>query len=281
MNNDPLKPNINVEPSVENNEVIEDTNANVESTPNVDVNTYAGNEVNKSVHPTSGSIKDMHGIDTSAFKKSNGPRIDTASENNTFHASAFNAVKKEKVETLVEAKPEKSKKGLIVFLVFLIVFVLFLPNIEDLTKKFIGGTNNQNITDGELRCKMKKTTSNFDITYEQHVPFKNNNLISLKYIETTKGDIVEDKEALDEKNATCEQLNQIASNITGFSVDCEFTGESIIETQNLDYVDINEEELTAAYAEAGGTAPEFKFNDNIDEVQKALQSAGYTCEKIR
>ena len=278
MNNDPIKPNVNIEPVVDNNEKLD--NANNEVNTNV-VNNNANNEVNKSVHPTSASIKDLHGIDTSAFKKNNGPRIDTPAENTSLHASAFNAVHEKKVETLVEEKPEKSKAGLVVFLVLLVLFVLFLPNIQDLTQKFLHTTKVENITDGELRCTLKKTTSNFDISYEQQVPFANNRVKGLKYIETTKGDLVEDKEALDEKNATCEKLGQIAGNVAGLSVDCEFTGESIIETQTLDYDSLNREELTSAYAEAGGTAPEFEKDQDINEVQKKLQSAGYTCTKIK
>ena len=89
------------------------------------------------------------------------------------------------------------------------------------------------------------------------------------------------EEALDEKNATCEKLGQIAGNVAGLSVDCEFTGDSIIETQTLDYESLNNEELTSAYAEAGGTAPEFEKDQDINEVQKKLQSAGYTCTKIK
>ena len=279
MNNDPIKPNVDIEPVVDNNENLD--NANTEVNANATVDNSANNEVNKSVHPTSGSIKDIHGIDTSAFKKSNGPRIDTPSENTVLHASAFNAVQKEKVETLVEEKPEKSKAGLLVFLVFLILFVVFLPNIQTLTQRFLHTTKVENITDGELRCTLKKTSSNFDLSFEQHVSFKNNRVVGLKYIETTKGDMVEDKNDLEEKNNTCEQLGQIAGNVTGLSVDCEFTGDSMVETQTIDYTSINEEKLTSAYAEAGGTAPGFKFNDDIDEVQKALQSAGYTCTKIK
>lgn len=279
MNNDPIKPNVNIEPVVDNNENLD--NVNNEVNVNATVENSANNEVNKSVHPTSGSIKDIHGIDTNAFKKSNGPRIDTPSENTSLHASAFNAVQKEKVETLVEEKPEKSKAGLLIFLVFLVLFVVFLPNIQTLTQKFLHTTKVENITDGELICTLKKTSSNFDLSFEQHVSFRSNKVVGLKYMETTKGDMVEDKEALEEKNNACEKLGQLAGNVAGFSVDCEFTGDSIIETQTLDYKSIKEEELSSAYAEAGGTSPGFKLNEDIDEVQKSLQSAGYTCTKIK
>lgn len=238
---------------------------------------------NKSVHPNSGNIKDMHGIDTSAFSKNNGPRIATDSGKKTaIHAEAFNAVHKEKVEELkVDKGPEKGKGGLIVLMILLCLFVVFLPNITDLINKYKGRVITEDITDGELRCSMKKTTSNFDVNYEADLSFKDKRITAFKYSVTTRGDANKDKADLEELEASCDKLGSLAQNVEGLDVICEFTDDKLTETQKIYYETLDTSMLRSAYAEMGGTYPEFEKGDAVDEVQRNLQSTGYTCNKIK
>ena len=268
MNNEPLTP--------KNNETETLTNTS-ESTENVET---LSNDANMGVHPKTGNLKDMHGIDTTAFKKSDGPRVES-NEKNELHAEAFNKDRQVEKIKVDENRPEKSKSGLIIFLVLLLLFVIFLPDIKPMINKLMYGGQEENIVDGELRCKMKKTTNNFDISYEQILPFKSSRLQSLKYIETTKGDMNKDKEELEKLNNSCEALGTLSSNVEGLTINCEFTGETVTNEQIIDYSVVDEDKLTSAYAEANGVMPEFKFNQDIDEVQKKLQAAGYTCTKIK
>ena len=268
MNNEPLTPKNNeTETLTDNNEVA----GNVEN-----LNT----DVNKNVHPTSNNLKDIHGIDTTVFKKNDGPRVESG-EKTEINADAFNKVNQVQEKKVVEDKPEKGKTGLILFLVLLLLFVVFLPDIKPMINKLMYGGQTENIVDGELRCKMKKTTNNFDISYEQILPFKSSKLQSLKYVETTKGDMNKDKEELEKLNNSCEKLGLVSSGVEGLTINCEFTGESVSNEQIIDYSVVDEDKLTSAYAEANGIMPEFKFNQDIDEVQKNLQAAGYTCTKIK
>ena len=64
-------------------------------------------------------------------------------------------------------------------------------------------------------------------------------------------------------------------------VNCEFAGDKMIETHNIEYNDLDLSAMKSAYTETGGTAPEFTYRDNIDDVQKQLQAVGYKCKKIK
>ena len=60
---------------------------------------------------------------------------------------------------------------------------------------------------------------------------------------------------------------------------------------HMERLDINEEELryslidvdkvTTAYLEAGGVYPNYKYNEDIDKVEKSMKASGYTCNRYK
>ena len=264
-----------------NNEPNNKNNVNTTNTTNTNnVSTTSAPNINPAIN----NIKEAQNINTSAFAEKEGPRIDTQNTQTTnFNAAAFNTVnqKKHVDDKKIENKPTRSKAGLIIFLLLLVIFVVFLPDVNKILEKLKNGNNNENITEGELRCSLNKSTDNFDITYEQNIPFKDSKLLSLNYIITTKGDVSKDKNDLEDLDNTCNKLSELASSVDGMEVSCEFAGDKMIETHTIDYDIVDSEKLKSAYTENGGTAPGYDKDEDIDSIQKKLQAIGYTCKKIK
>ena len=137
------------------------------------------------------------------------------------------------------------------------------------------------ITTGKLECNLKTHTSNLDIEYDRLFKYTDSKLESAEYVITTKGDIELDAESLNELNTKCNLLKENTKSMNGIDIKCTLTENKLIEKQNYKFTNIVKEEIDSAFAEAGGTYPEYEAGFSIDEIERNMNAAGYTCVRKR
>ena len=135
------------------------------------------------------------------------------------------------------------------------------------------------ITTGRLICTYKTNTTNLDKEYKLTFGFTDNKLEKLEYNSTTKGDPTSDEETLDNLADKCKLLKQFTASIEGVNVTCDYSEGKLFEKQSFVYADLDEEKLTAAYTEAGGTSPQYVNGQDMDYIEKNMNASGYSCER--
>ena len=179
--------------------------------------------------------------------------------------------------------PSKGKTvALILFFVFLIGFVIFLPNITTLINKFKSGNvegGETVITTGRLVCEFDTNTTNLDKSYKLVFAFTDNKLDKLDYTITTKGDPSLDAKTLDELADRCKKLKSATGSVDGVTVSCDYSEGKLIERQAFVYVNLDADGLDAAYAEAGGTNPQYANGQDMDTIEKNMNASGYSCKR--
>ena len=181
--------------------------------------------------------------------------------------------------------PSKAKVTLlIIFFIALIGFVIFLPNINSLVSNIFSNDGEpamEKITTGKLKCSKDTSTTNLDINYNYTFRFTDNKLESLEYVTITKGDITLDEETLDGLANTCKQLKENVKGIKGVTVQCDYSEGKLEEVQSFDLTILETEKLTSAFTEAGGTLPTYQNGQDMDNVEKMMNIAKYTCKRER
>ncbi len=181
--------------------------------------------------------------------------------------------------------PSKAKTiSMIIMLVFIILFVVFLPEITSMVNLYKASKNEEKkeiITTGKLECNLKTHTANLDIEYDRLFKYTDSKLESAEYVITTKGDIELDAESLNELNTKCNLLKENTKSMNGIDIKCTLTENKLIEKQNYKFANIVKEEIDSAFAEAGGTYPEYEAGFSIDEIERNMNAAGYTCVRKR
>ena len=179
--------------------------------------------------------------------------------------------------------PSKGKTvALIMFFVFLIAFVIFLPEISTLVNKLKSGNQEegtQKITTGKLTCNYSTNTANLDKDYRLVFMFTDNKLEKLDYTTTTKGDPSLDAKTMDDLADKCKLLKEFTGSVSGISVSCDYSEGKLIERQSFDYASLDTDGLDSAYAEAGGTNPQYANGQDMDGIEKNMNASGYTCER--
>ena len=162
-----------------------------------------------------------------------------------------------------------------IFLIGIIVFVIFLPDISNFieSRKNSGETTEQKIQNGTLVCTMKKANDNNSYSYEMKMTFSNEKLGTTKF--TT---IIEsyDNQALIEKKKNCDNASEIAKTINGLSLECRLNDTVFTTIENYDLKTLNTSELTT-YTQASGTYPKFEYDKNIYDIKVSLTKEGYDC----
>jgi hypothetical protein len=170
----------------------------------------------------------------------------------------------------------------VIFLLLLIAFVAFLPDITQyvVAWKAKQTAKTTTITDGYLDCTRTTTSETLDYNYEYVINFTNSKITDSKFISTVKGSATKDSATLTKIYDKCETLYDAISELEGVMVECDNdTTGSVIVTEKFDYNKLDFTKTTAAYAEAGGTYTNFQADEDVDVVKKALLSSGYTCKK--
>ena len=162
--------------------------------------------------------------------------------------------------------------------------VYFLPNISSYFSKLKSErelANSAVITTGTLECNLKKYDKKFDYLYESIFTYKDNMLLKLSYKVTTKGDQTIDADELSLLNQNCNNLREHVNSLEGISVRCSLNNGVNINEEELRYSLIDVDKVTTAYLEAGGVYPNYKYNEDIDKVEKSMKASGYTCNRYK
>lgn len=223
--------------------------------------------------------------DTSPFPNTGVSSTDNNAINNMTAPTDPNAQVNEKLKRVeIDYKPPGKFKIflMIIFFIFIIAFALFLPEISEYINLYKAGKLNQvseEITSGKLTCTLKSNTANLDMDYTRVFYFTDLRLKSADFKVVTRGDPTQDEQTLDGLNQKCVKLSQSTKSLSGINVSCDYTDGKLTEHQKFEYASINVEEIDSAFAEAGGNLPEFKNDQDITDIEKKMNSAGYSCLK--
>ncbi len=181
-----------------------------------------------------------------------------------------------------EQQPKKKESGFkyflaMVFLIGMLAFVFFLPNISTIVETKLKHKNNvetTSIENGVMNCTLTKSSDETDTTYESEFNFTKEKLITQANITT-----VESLNAsyLDEQKKECDQTALISNNTSGVTRTCNLSTGILTITEVLTLKDIDTNKLTS-YVEAGGNFPKFKYEQNINNIQTQMLKSGYDCE---
>ncbi len=199
-----------------------------------------------------------------------------------------NARRQQKKEDFIkkaneEYKPNSKFKSflLIMFFIILIAFVVFLPDIHSFISTWQGGgyEEAEKITTGKLECTLTTNTENLNLDYSALFGMTDNKLYSLRYSVSTKGDRNLDADTLDKLDADCKLLKETTDEVKGVQVECKYNNTTVTQTQIFTYSELNIDAMDSAYSEAGGTYPNFEYNQDMDKVEKEMKANGYTCSR--
>lgn len=184
----------------------------------------------------------------------------------------------------VEIEYTPPSKGRTVFtimmFVFIIGFVIFLPDITSLINDYKANkyaVKEEVITTGKLECTLNSNTTNLDMNYSRIFKYTDSKLDSADYTITTRGDVTLDEATLNDMAAKCKILEKYTDGVNGVDVSCSYTDGKLVEKQSYVFSGLNTEELDAAFAESGGTYPDFKAGQSIESIEKTMNAAGYSC----
>ena len=196
-----------------------------------------------------------------------------------------------KVEEPVKPQPEAKEvtykptsKGntilLVVFFIFLIIFIVFLPDIQNLIAlRNAPKAEVEDIKTGQLVCTIESSTVNLDREITRVFKFTDNKLQSAKFTTYIRGDATKDEEVLNELAAQCNTIKDNVKDLSGITVSCTHEEGSLTETESFDYDSYNAEEVSAAYTEAGGSVLEFEKDQDIELIMSNMRQGGFTCNK--
>lgn len=174
-----------------------------------------------------------------------------------------------------EEKPNKGKTAfLIILFIFLGAFVIFLPEISNYLQHRNTPKTTPEIENGILTCKMEKTDDQTITSYQMDFRFSKKELITATYKIQTES---EDKKIIEAKNTECQNISNAATNTNGIEVDCTTNANIATIKQNYTLQLIDNNNLTK-FTEAGGTYPEYKFQENIYDIKTKMIDSGYDCE---
>lgn len=275
-----------------NNEVNPNNNVNANNTQNTNVQGVVNNN-QVPVNTVSNTIEELTPIDKTV-NTSTGVSTNTTNSNVVANVDNSNA---EQInndvpinntpmkEVVINPEPPRKGKYVMTFILFvgLLLMVWFLPEISSyinvLKEEKI--TTDEKITTGLLKCTLTRTSENFDITYSQNFDFTDSKLNKLTYSIETKGDMNIDAVELDGLNTKCSNISSIAKGLSGISVTCNLTQGTMTETHVFNYAELNVDEATALYSEAGGVFPEYEYKQDIDKIEKNKYAEGFSCQRAK
>ena len=164
-----------------------------------------------------------------------------------------------------------------VFLIGMILFVVFLPNITEFIeskKTKTDNTKENTVTTGTLICNKKNVKNDDDISYEMKMTFRDKKIINSKLTTEVQS---YDTQALVEKKTKCDAVSNIAKSIDGLETECRLndTVYTVIEQYELSKIDTSK---ITSYTEAGGTYPQFSYGKDIYDIKTTLVKEGYDCD---
>lgn len=267
-------------------------NNNEQNTNNVNNINNQNNNINTNQNNYQGMVNNQQIPVVPVINEINVNQPQQLNDQNQNKTGELNTNPSNQMPPLQEVKIEEPKKGsnfkyIMTFLLFVLLFavVLFLPDISEYINiqkaKQAEKNNVVVITTGTLKCKLSDNDSNFDYSYIALFDFKDSKLTKLTYTSETKGDRNLDEEELAKLNNSCNDLVEYTKTYDGVAVNCSLKAGTFTKKQIFNYNEINEEEVTATYVEAGGIYPDYSLNQNIDEIERNMKNSDYDCERIK
>lgn len=184
-----------------------------------------------------------------------------------------------------EPVKESNFKYIMTIILFIVLggVALFMPEISNYmaAKKYEREhAALPKIVNGTLKCTLNRNDDKFDMNFTYRFAFSSNKFKKLEFVSETKGDMNLDEAELSQLYNECVVLQGITSELEGISVSCDTEAGKVIKTQSLDYSLINVEQAYSAYSEAGGVYPDYSYLQDMDNIEKNMKAAGYTCERI-
>lgn len=164
-----------------------------------------------------------------------------------------------------------------IFLIGIILFVVFLPNITefiDSKKTKQDNTKENNYTTGTLICTKKKVNNDDDIVYEMKMTFRNKKIINSKLTTEIQS---YDTQAMIEKKKKCDEATNISKSIDGLETECRLNDTVLTMIEKYELSKIDTSKITP-YTEASGTYPQFKYGKDIYDIKTTLVKEGYNCD---
>ena len=223
-------------------------------------------------------------VTTIASKSATSPSATTSTTTNTSTEKVSDTGKEVSDSDKKSGKKTSNLKMYLsfIFLALLILMIVFLPEINTVVHDFFNkkeAENTPSITSGHLICTLETNDSNFNYEYETDFSFKDSKLYKLTLTTKTVGDLNLDATDLSGLNASCQLLQFQTSKFDGVEVMCDLAGNTFTNTQTLDYEVLNRDEVTTAYLEAGGIYPNYKYEENIDDIEKDMNAQNYSCAR--
>ena len=129
------------------------------------------------------------------------------------------------------------------------------------------------ISNGTLVCTKTSTSDETDVNYTLEFSFESQKLILSTYTITHES---LNTEYISKKEAECNIMAEKSKNVTGIETTCSNKHGILEIIEEYTNKDIDRNNLTA-YTEAGGTYPEFEYEENIYDIQTKLVKQGYDC----
>ena len=180
--------------------------------------------------------------------------------------------------------PSKFKTFLaVLFLIFLLAFIIFLPEVSEFMDGMFGGKNNDvsnsEPTTGVMECTYSESGMNLDINYVRSFKYVDNKLNSVILETTTRGDVSEDAKTLDDYNNSCVRLKNDLSSMNGITISCNYSEGKLVRRENIDLEEYNEEQVEHFYAEEGLELISYKKGEDINDIKTSMVQNGFSCTK--
>jgi hypothetical protein len=169
--------------------------------------------------------------------------------------------------------------GTLILFAMLFAFVWFLPEITDYVKNYQSGENvKKEVTTGKLNCNMSSSTETLNVNINAVFSFENKKLKSLTHTMEYLGEVGRDEDEITSLKENCALLKTFTTSVEGLNITCNSGNVTNKVIQYFNYEVLNTEELNSAYVEAGGTYPEFRLDQNIEEIKLNMENVKYKCE---
>ncbi len=194
-------------------------------------------------------------------------------------------VNTDSTSTSVENNKGNKFQNILLILLF-VGLLLFIFNIDKVSVYLKSRQENrgqvvEKITTGTLVCESEKNSSAMDFTYTAKFEFRDSRLKRLNYATEIRGDINLDEEKLNELYNECLAVKKSASSLSGIDITCSLENGLLKERQIFTYDSVNRAEAMSAFIEAGGIYPDYKQNQNIDDIEIEMNAAAYNCKRIK
>ena len=268
-------------PNTEQSNNLDNTNTNIGGIPNNSAN-YQNQQLNQIGVNTNNNVQSgTNSVNNQANQQIDQQVSSTQQESNQGKSFIKSEEEIKRIESNYKPPGIIKKFLLFVFFVGLIVFVLFLPEIQVYLDKYISGDSSEaeEIKTGKLVCKIDQSSANLTNIVVRTFNYTNNKLDSAVFETTIKGDPTEDDATLNDLNNKCNLIKENVESLSGIKVNCNYETGKLTKKETFDYKAYNKEEIKAAYTEAGGEIIEYDAGHDINKIMTTMRQGGFTCNK--